>query len=145
MRKLYTLSNASAKLTALAVRLMQGMFINLRDDTLAFLAGLWTYLEEHEPSTSSEEAEWLSAVALRHATAFFTSFIDYNENKTTHGKHLVDFQTVLPALLVALQSKRSQTREAATECLHALSVTTEKEQVKKVYYYDAIYGSGSGR
>ena len=77
----------------LATALLQIFFINLKQDALAFLAGIW--------ATGGKEAFKESRpVALLHAAAFLEAHILEDDG--------TDFQTILPTLFVALQNPDQQ-------------------------------------
>ncbi|KII90106.1 hypothetical protein PLICRDRAFT_686024 [Plicaturopsis crispa FD-325 SS-3] len=129
MRAVYRLANSSSSATLLSTRLLQAQFIGLKDDTLSFLAGIWTC------SASDGNDGWITRVALRHAIAFFAAH--QTEEKPA------DFQTVLPSLLIAMHSSNAATREAAAECVHVISQISQQKRPASVYGYDTVYGKGS--
>ncbi|KZT68072.1 hypothetical protein DAEQUDRAFT_348588 [Daedalea quercina L-15889] len=130
-RSVYILSNSSASLPVLSLHLLRVLFINLGDESLGFLAGIW--LSPSLPAKGSD-ADHLRTAALRHAAAFLEAH---------HAtEHWLDFQTVLPGVLVALQHPDRRVREAAASCVHVLVRLVEKEP-SAIYAYDAIYGPAS--
>lgn len=131
IRAVYRLANSSANAPSLSSHLMRSLFVTLADDTLSFLAGVW--LEGVQESSRTI----LSYVALYHATAFLEA-----HNATQRP---VDFQTVLPAILVALQHEDNRVREAALQCIAALSRLSATKKPESVYAYDAIYGPSSSK
>lgn len=131
MRQVYRLANSSANVPALSSHLMRSLFISLADDTLSFLAGIWLNC----PPTAEESV--LTYVSLYHAAAFLEAY-----NAT---QHIVDFQTVLPAILVALQHPDRRVREAALQCVAALNRLSAGKKPTAVYAYDAIYGASSSK
>jgi U3 small nucleolar RNA-associated protein 10 len=126
MRRVYTMANATESLALLSTNFLRALFITLADDTLAFLAGIWLTTPQDE----------VAHAALCHAVAFFAA----------HGgmESPVDFQTVLPALLVALESSNKNVREAAAECVVLMSRMAGAKKAASVYAIDSIYGSSSG-
>ncbi|THH26927.1 hypothetical protein EUX98_g7265 [Antrodiella citrinella] len=128
MRQVYRLANSSASVPALSSHLMRSLFISLADDTLSFLAGIWL-------NSPNAEESVLAYVSLYHAAAFLEA---YNSIQ-----HIVDFQTVLPAILVSLQHADRRVREAALQCVAALNRLSVGKKPKAVYAYDAIYGTSS--
>lgn len=131
LRAVYTLSNSSAKLPVLSVNLLRALFVNLGEDSLGFLVGIWL----RPPLTvKGSDGDHLRTAALLHATTFLEAHCA--------TEHWLDFQTVLPALLVALQNSDRRVREAAVSCVHTLVSLVEKEP-SAIYAYDAIYGPTS--
>ena len=123
MRTVYRLAQS---LGSHSMALHRVLFSNLEADSLAFLAGVWT-------GSSNQD---LCAVSLRHAFAFLQAHCSADEP--------LDFQTVLPSLVVALQTLDMQGREAALQCIGELVIPADK-RFCAVYCLDTIYGSGSGR
>ncbi|KAH9837712.1 armadillo-type protein [Rhodofomes roseus] len=131
LRAVYILSNSSAALPALSLHLLRALFVNLGDESLGFLAGIW--LSPSLPA-KGRDADYLRTAALHHAAAFLEAH---------HAtQHWLDFQTVLPAVLVAVQNPDRRIREAAVACLQVLVKLVEKEP-SGIYAYDAIYGPPS--
>lgn len=131
LRAVYCLSNSSASLPLLSTHLLRLLFVNLGDDALAFLAGVWLTVSE-----SDESAVHIQYAALRHACAFLEAHVA--------TQRTVDFQTVLPALLVMLQSADASVREAAIRCLAVVIKLSFSNEAEGVYAFDAIYGKRSG-
>jgi U3 small nucleolar RNA-associated protein 10 len=129
MRKVYTLAN-STSVPLLSTNLLQALFVNLKDDALAFLAGLWT------SSPLDNEGSQSRLTSLRHAAAFLEAHKSMDD--------FVDFQTILPSLIVVLQAPDMQEREAASEYMAALLRLTAK-RFSTVYGFDTIYGESSGQ
>jgi U3 small nucleolar RNA-associated protein 10 len=125
MRSIYKLTNSSSSLSVIPASLLRAQFIHLADDALAFLAGLWL----------SEEDAWLRRTALSHAFAFIAAH-EATEN-------IIDFQTVLPALLVALGDPDRGVRHQASECVRLLARLSKARQASGVYAFDAIYEKSS--
>lgn len=130
MREAYAAINATSanpKLVALANR---AIFEHLHADALLFLCGIWTL-----PSSSAKyNLNTVKYVALRHALAFLRA----------QSTGVVDFQTVLPAFLVALQSTDRQVRSAAVECVDVLANVEEGAKPASIYALDRVYGTASG-
>jgi hypothetical protein len=55
----------------------------------------------------------------------------------------VDFQTILPALVICLQSADPETRTAALDCI-AVQRSLAEQRFSAVYAFDAIYGESEG-
>lgn len=124
MRNVYELINSSTSLPLLTSGLLRIIFVNLQGDALSFLAGVWTVIE-------TVEDDALQTVALRHATAFLQAHLVDNE--------AVDFQTILPTLLVALESPNVHKRQAALGALSILHKLAET-RFSSVYAFDVVYG-----
>ena len=120
---MYTISNSDVTLPLLSTHLLRLLFINLGDDALVFLAGLWL-----SPASGTH----IQYAALRHACAFLEA------HEAT--RFALDFQTVLPALLVALQSADEGVRIAAVRCLAVVARLAAANAADRVYAFDAVYG-----
>ncbi|KAF8154101.1 hypothetical protein B0H34DRAFT_800000 [Crassisporium funariophilum] len=127
MRFVYKLANVSTTLPVLASTLLQSLFINLKDDALAFLAGIWATRNANDDNLQESRR-----IALLHAAAFLEADILEDDG--------MDFQTILPALLVALQDPDSEIRQGALECISRIRILSDCT-LKSVYRFDAIYGS----
>lgn len=126
MRILYQLINNSTSLPNLTTSLLGELFSKAQDESLAFLAGIWS-----GPSLGVDEDDQLRTVALHHAAAFLEAYVARDEG--------IDFQTIVPALLVALQSSEAHRRKAALGCFVPLLQLAEK-RFTTVYKFDIIYG-----
>ncbi|KAJ3564821.1 hypothetical protein NP233_g8044 [Leucocoprinus birnbaumii] len=127
MRSIYRLANRSSSLPVLTSCLLRLFFLNLKSDALVFLAGFWTV----DLSTPYDDSSALQEVALRHAAAFLEAHVLEDDG--------VDFQTIVPALLVGLQSGIGGVRKAAVECLSRIRLISERK-LKSVYKFDVVYG-----
>lgn len=127
MQTIYALASASAGTVpnAFSMSILQALFLNLRDNSLAFLLGILL--------SSSPSLERVKTHALLHVLAFIRGHA---------GASAVDFQTVLPSLIAALLDARSDKRDRALifEIVSLLGSASEK---KHVYALDTIYGSAS--
>ncbi|KAI0070967.1 hypothetical protein K474DRAFT_1669523 [Panus rudis PR-1116 ss-1] len=128
LRNLYKVVNSTAGLPLLSGYVIRNMFMNLGNDALKFLASIWLSADLDVP------AEPQHFVALHHAAAFMEAHLATNQ--------WIDFQTVLPTILVALQHTDRRVRGAALDCLTAL-VKMSEHKPAAVYAYDEIYGSSS--
>ncbi|KAI9451428.1 hypothetical protein BJY52DRAFT_1297951 [Lactarius psammicola] len=128
MRSIYKLSNSSSSLPTIPASLLRAQFINLADDALAFLVGVWL---------SAEGDAQLRRTALSHALAFILAH-DATEQ-------VIDFQTVLPALLVALGDPDRGVRHQASECVRLLAQLSTAKQASGVYAFDTIYGESTSQ
>lgn len=120
--------------------LYEKLLRRLGSSSLLFLVSIWT------SSLSAEGvAPNVALFALRLAHQYFSSF--QHQDKST-SVPLIDFQTVVPSLFLALKIGEKRIRIKALECLEAIRVTThfierneEPGQNVQVYGYDSIYGS----
>ncbi|KAJ7301598.1 hypothetical protein DFH08DRAFT_724105, partial [Mycena albidolilacea] len=117
--RVYKLANSTSTNPLLTVRLLAEIFSYLKDDALAFLAGVWT--------TSHDSIPDLCVLALRHAAAFLEA-----HNQEADG-------VVLPALVICLPSADPETRTAALDCI-AVQHSLAEQRFSAVYAFDAIYG-----
>ncbi|PPQ90282.1 hypothetical protein CVT25_013107 [Psilocybe cyanescens] len=125
MRSIYQLANASTSVPVLSTTLLQILFVNLKGDALAFLAGIWA-------SGNADEYKDSTAIALLHAAAFLEAHLLEDDG--------VDFQTILPTLLVALQTSDAQICQGALECISRVRILAERK-LSSVYRFDTIYGN----
>ncbi|KAI0651200.1 hypothetical protein C8Q79DRAFT_1004507 [Trametes meyenii] len=137
LRDVYRLSNSSAHLALLSTHLLRALFANLGDDALAFLAGVWLAASTDPHSKLQDEQSHIQYAALRHAGAFLEAHIV--------TQRVVDFQTVLPAMLVMLQTPDASVREAAIKCIAVVIKIAFEKAAESVYAFDAIYGSESAK
>ncbi|OBZ74951.1 U3 small nucleolar RNA-associated protein 10 [Grifola frondosa] len=131
LRSVYKLSNSSSSLPLLSTHLLRSLFIDLGDDALAFFAGVW--LSSHSDGDMDED--WHNHIrhaALRHAASFLEAHCE--------TEHWIDFQTVLPAVIIMLQSPDPHVRGGAVKCIAALVSLSHAKQASAVYAFDTIYG-----
>lgn len=77
----------------------------------------------------------MKLVALRHATAFLRAHAPTGA---------VDFQTIIPALICAVQDLHKPIRIAAFECLYSVVKGLQSgAKPTEIYSYDVVYGSGT--
>jgi U3 small nucleolar RNA-associated protein 10 len=131
-RSLYSLANCSATLHSLSTNLLRVLFVNLKDDALLFLAGIWS-----DSSNSSIRRENLRLSALSHAKAFLIA------HAQTRDK-IIDFQVIVPALLAALNSPERRVRSVALENLSLIQNMCGAKTRSSVYAIDSVYGKNSG-
>lgn len=132
MREIYAILNALSTNMKLISKANSTLFGHLGSDTILFLAGIWT----SSSFSTHNKANVVGYVALRHASAFLRAHVD--------GDSVVDFQTVLPSLLVALQSIDRQIRSAAMDCINVLAKVDEGKKPTLIYAYDQVYSNASG-
>ncbi|CDO68790.1 hypothetical protein BN946_scf184989.g56 [Trametes cinnabarina] len=137
LRDVYRLSNSSAHLALLSTHLLRSLFVNLGDDALAFLVGVWLAASSAAQNKSADEQSHIQYAALRHAGAFLEAHVV--------TQRTVDFQTVLPAMLIMLQSQDATVREAAIRCIAVVIRISHAKEAEAVYAFDAIYGNESSK
>ncbi|KAK2465147.1 hypothetical protein APHAL10511_002839 [Amanita phalloides] len=125
MRSVYYIANASSS-PVVSMSLLHVLFINLKDESLAFLAGIWSGADG-----KTDDDEQLRLIALHHASAFLQAHIDEDDG--------VDFQTIIPLLLISLSGRSGFVRQAALKCIPQLQTLAERKLVT-VYKFDGIYG-----
>ena len=124
MRTICHLANISTTLPVLASTILQTLFINFKEDALAFLAGIWS-------TSDAEVLKESRSVALLHAAAFLEAHILEDDG--------IDFQTILPSLLVALQDPDTQICQGALECISRIRILSDRK-LSSVYRFDTVYG-----
>ena len=124
---LYALVNSNYLPPTLSRVLLRSLLTQLNEDALPFLASVYA-----SPSLSSA----LRIAALRHATAFVSAHASAEEGKA------VDFQMVLPSLLVAMQDSNQDVREAGLGVLKAVGGLI-RIGTGEIFALDTFYGSQS--
>jgi U3 small nucleolar RNA-associated protein 10 len=127
MHDTYVLASTSAIAapTQLSTSLLQALFLNLRDNSLAFLLGILL--------STSPAAERVRTHALLHVLAFLRGHTEASA---------VDFQTVLPSLIAVLLHTRTDKRDRAL-IFESIALLNSKAEKKHVYGLDTIYGVAS--
>lgn len=133
MATVYALANAASTLPLLSAYLLRALFITLKDDALVFLAGVWTSIPK---DSSAETRTQTQLAALAHASAFLVAHEVTQET--------VDFQTVVPSILVMFESPSRPVRAAAVQCLSVLGRLSRAGTPKIVYAFNTVYGIHSG-
>ncbi|KAG7447396.1 uncharacterized protein BT62DRAFT_967377 [Guyanagaster necrorhizus] len=123
MRSIYEMANSSS--SNVAMHMLRTLFMNIADEALAFLTGIWAISDDED----------LAVVAFGHTIALLKAHMSGDES--------VDFQTIVPSLLVSLQSPSLEIRKAALQCVSLLAKASEKKYVR-VYAFDTIYGASTG-
>ena len=123
MRTIYHLANVSTTLPVLSSRLLQALFVNFKEDALIFLAGIWS-------TSDAEVLKESRRIALLHAAAFLEAHILEDDG--------IDFQTILPPLLVALQGD-ALICQGALECISRIRILSDRK-LSSVYRFDTVYG-----
>ncbi|KAF7297329.1 U3 small nucleolar RNA-associated protein 10 [Mycena indigotica] len=125
-RVVYKATSSTSRLPHVTIGLLSLLFVHLKDDALAFLAGLCV--------TDRDVDGAISVVALRHALAFLQAHKAESDG--------VDFQTIVPALIVCLQHPVAAVRIATLDCVEILNGLAENK-FSTVYAFDVIYGTES--
>ncbi|TIB13965.1 hypothetical protein E3P88_01328 [Wallemia ichthyophaga] len=120
----YRLANAPTTLTSLATTLLRSIFTGLRDSSLAFLASIYT---------DRSQSGHIRNASIKHAEAFL--------QVSAHPKASVDYQTILPSLLIGLQDPVKDIRSGASHCIKLLSKS--HCTTGNMYAFDKIYGESS--
>lgn len=149
IQSVYKFAITGLNAPVLTTSILGNLFITLKDDVLALLAGFWSdNLPPIPPNGKGvsdedqvEKAEFLRYVALKHGTALLNAH--WSGTADREGGSGIDFQTVIPALIIALQSEERRCRDAAFECVTLLRGLAEKKFVS-VYKFDVIYGADDG-
>jgi U3 small nucleolar RNA-associated protein 10 len=124
MRAIYHLANVSTTLPVLSSTLLQALFINFKEDALIFLAGIWS-------TNDVKVLKESRSIALLHAAAFLEAHILEDDG--------IDFQTILPPLLMALQDPDAQICQGALECISRIRILSD-HKLSTVYRFDTVYG-----
>ena len=122
---LYTLVNSDILPSHLAQSVLRFLLTQLKDDALIVFAYIWTSGHRHA-----------RLAALKHALGFIQAY-------ATLTQQTVDFQMVIPSLLIALQDNVKEIRSAAVAVLKKIGSLVEKGGTE-IYALDTIYGSRSG-
>jgi hypothetical protein len=137
--------------------LLASLLASLKNDTLAFLAGFWNCIPAGIPSglskrrkakvqaqTNVEGTHILSErkiafAALQYAAAILETYGD-------DGNCGIDFQAILPSLLVALQAPTGDHayRTSAMKCIQHMCKSAKMGTFKTIYAFDGIYGERAG-
>ena len=123
MRAIYKLANSSASLPILTTNIIRALFLNLKEDSLVFLASVVVRSHDVKGDTAT------CVAALRHAASFLMA------------QPNVDFQTILPSLIVAISGVDIGIRAAAVDCVAVMA--NDHKDLSVVYGFDTIYGEQS--
>ncbi|KAH8833345.1 armadillo-type protein [Flagelloscypha sp. PMI_526] len=100
---------------------------------LLFLAGIWSS-QSNSPSQQEN--------ALDYGRAYLQAHLPRDQ---VQDPVAVDFQTILPSLLVALQSTAEGVRRRALACVRVLSEITERKKFEggqsPLFGFDVVYGA----
>lgn len=115
-----------------ALSLLQNLFSAVKEDALRLLMSIWALSPAGEAETS------ICTAALHHSLALFKAFSSSSEG--------VDFQTVLPSLVVLLANSglTLAIRAAAVDCVRLIASITSSKAFDRIYGFDIIYGDETG-
>ncbi|KAK1226193.1 snoRNA-binding rRNA-processing protein utp10 [Marasmius sp. AFHP31] len=130
VRDVYEVSNSLG--SSFRRHLLCKLFTSLGSDSMLFLAGIFA-----SDRYGTDNNAGLKESALHHAAAFAEAADDSEEAG-------IDFQTIIPCLLVALQNQHAEVRRAATVLLSKIKKSTERK-FGSVYAFDVVYGNSEGR
>lgn len=123
--------------------IIRALFSNLGGEAGVYLAGVWLRFGSRFLSQNvvDEDDVTLSIAALSHLAAFLQAHLALPSGQTG----AVDFQTLLPAVVLGLSSPLLDIRKAAVECLGVLKELSVKtggkgKKFDAVYAFDRIYG-----
>ena len=97
--EVYRLENASTTLPSLSSAILQLLFSDLKDPSLAFLVGVWT--------SSDRELGVMKPISLFYAAAFLEAHVLEDDE--------MDFETILTSIFVALHDAEGKLSQAAFE------------------------------
>lgn len=130
---IYALANSGSITHLLSTSLLKALFVNLREQTLLFLSGVWT----HDILSDMAVSVNLTHAALFHGAAFLRAHV-------ADANHPHDFQVVLPSLLIALRSRERTVRSAAMDCVAIISQSSSSDPASPIIYaLDSVYGNNS--
>jgi U3 small nucleolar RNA-associated protein 10 len=124
MRAVYKLANSSTSLPLLTTNIIRALFVSLKDDSLVFLIGVAIR------SFEDKGEKGVCVAALRHAASFLAA------------RPHIDFQTILPSLIILMHGTDSRIREAALDCVGIIA--RNDKDLSSVYGFDVVYGEESG-
>ncbi|KAF9078300.1 armadillo-type protein [Rhodocollybia butyracea] len=140
MQRLYLCTNTMMLSSAPQARMhvISALFTSLGAEAGVFLVGVW--LNSGLKSNKDEDTP-LSSAVLSHLSAFLQAHL-----KLVSGEgRAVDFQTLLPTIIIALSNPSQDVRKAAVECLSILKELSVSDDGKgrkfeEVYAFDRVYG-----
>ncbi|WVQ66419.1 uncharacterized protein L199_004599 [Kwoniella botswanensis] len=124
-QEVYQWTNTGLLPTPLAQNLLRALLAQLGEDALLFFASIWT-----GPSFTA-----LRTASLRHALAFVSA---YSGIRSQQG---IDFQIMVPIVLIALQDSEKPIRSAAVDLLKAMADNAQSGE--NIYALDTVYGDRS--
>lgn len=113
---------------------LQSLLVALGSDALAFFTGVWI---QSQANTEARVTE--ATISLHHALALLQA----HSQDAVKGSKGIDFQTILPSLVIALRNPHPQIRKLATQCIAVLSEMCSRQKFVEVYMFDIVYGNAS--
>ncbi|KIK65016.1 hypothetical protein GYMLUDRAFT_39424 [Collybiopsis luxurians FD-317 M1] len=145
MQQLYVFANLALASGAPQARIhvIRVLFANLGGEAGVFLASVWLrfgfgHVSPLTGALDNEDRTALSAPALYHLSAFLQAHATLSSG--------IDFQTLLPSVVLALSNSEQEIRKAAVDCLVLLkelsvSETGKGKKFDVVYAFDRVYGN----
>lgn len=133
MQDMYRLISTSTG-RELSTILLKALFVNLREEALLLLVGTWVPCMLN-PIPNSEH---LFQTALFHTLAFLRAQVEDSNSPQ-------DFQTIVPALLVALHSGIKSVRSTVMDCIAVIAQSTSSSSASAVYAVDTVYGEKTSK
>lgn len=129
-QQIYLWANIAILPANVAHFLLRSLLTQLGEEALLFFSSIWT---------SSTSPVPLRISALKHALAFIHAYATLPTSPAAQGQP-VDFQVVLPQILIALQDSDKDVRRVAVDVLRSVE---GGEGMGDVYALDTIYGDRS--
>ncbi|OWZ73272.1 U3 small nucleolar RNA-associated protein 10 [Cryptococcus neoformans] len=129
-QQIYLWANTAILPANVAQSLLRSLLTQLGEEALLFFSSIWT---------SSMSPSPLRISALKHALAFIHAYATLPTSPAAQGQP-VDFQVVLPQILIALQDSDKDVRRVAVDVLRSVE---GGEGMGDVYALDTIYGDRS--
>ncbi|KAJ3806976.1 armadillo-type protein [Lentinula aff. lateritia] len=143
LQQLYLFANTTMGFGSPQARIhvIRTLFANLGGEVGVFLSSIWLRFC-CKSDTKDEDLSTLGSFALYHLAAFLQA----HTITPPAGEVVVDFQILVPMVVIALSSSVQEVRKAAVECLSTLTVLSVGENNKRkkfdvVYAFDRVYGN----
>lgn len=131
-QQIYLWANTVILPANVAQSLLRSLLTQLGEEALLFLSSVWTCSTSPAPLRTS---------ALKHALAFIHAYATLPTSPAAQGQP-VDFQVILPQILIALQDSDKDVRRVAVDVLRSVE---GGEGMGDVYALDTVYGYRSGK
>ncbi|KAJ3917389.1 hypothetical protein F5877DRAFT_44742 [Lentinula edodes] len=141
LQQLYLFANTTMSGSPQArIHVIRTLFANLGGEVGVFLSSIWLQFC-CKSDTEDEDISTLGSFALYHLAAFLQA----HTITPSAGKAVVDFQILVPMVVIALSSSVQEVRKAAVECLSTLTVLSvdgnnKRKKFDVVYAFDRVYG-----
>ncbi|GAW00359.1 u3 small nucleolar RNA-associated protein 10 [Lentinula edodes] len=142
LQQLYLFANTTMSGSPQArIYVIRTLFAKLGGEVGVFLSSIWLQFC-CKSDTEDEDISMLGSFALYHLAAFLQA----HTISPSAGKAVVDFQILVPMVVIALSSSVQEVRKAAVECLSALTVLSvdgnnKRKKFDVVYAFDRVYGN----